>query len=64
MHVDHTAKSGAQRVRDFFGAEADALLKGRVQVINVWRPIRGPLRDAPLALAERAAAQPVATPAH
>jgi hypothetical protein len=23
-----------------------------VQVINVWRPIRGPLRDAPLAMAD------------
>ena len=25
---------------------------GRVQVINVWRPIRGPLRDAPLAMCD------------
>ncbi len=22
------------------------LVKGRVQVINLWRPLRGPLRDA------------------
>lgn len=52
VHVDHTAKSGPQRVRDFFGAEADELLRGRVQVINLWRPIRGPLRDAPLAVCD------------
>jgi hypothetical protein len=52
VHVDHTAKSGPQRVRDFFGDEADALLRGRVQVINLWRPIRGPLRDAPLAVGD------------
>lgn len=52
VHVDHTAKSGPQRVRDFLGAEADALLRGRVQVINLWRPIRGPLRDAPLAVCD------------
>ena len=58
VHVDHTAKSGAQRVRDFFGAEADGLLKGRVQVINVWRPIRGPLRDAPLALCDARSVDP------
>lgn len=58
VHVDHTAKSGAQRVRDFFGSEADALLKGRVQVINVWRPIRGPLRDAPLALCDARSVDP------
>ena len=52
VHVDHTAKSGPQRVRDFFGDEAAALLRGRVQVINLWRPIRGPLQDAPLAVCD------------
>jgi len=52
VHVDHTAKSGPQRVRDFLGDEAEALLQGRVQVINLWRPIRGPLRDAPLAVCD------------
>jgi len=52
VHVDHTARSGPQRVRDFFPDEADELLKGRVQVINLWRPIRGPLRDAPLAVCD------------
>jgi len=52
VHVDHTGRSGPQRVRDFFPDEADELLKGRVQVINLWRPIRGPLRDAPLAVCD------------
>jgi hypothetical protein len=58
VHVDHTAKSGPQRVRDFFGDEAEALLRGRVQVINLWRPIRGPLRDAPLAVCDAASVAP------
>jgi hypothetical protein len=52
VHVDHTAKSGPQRVRDFLGADADELLRGRVQVINLWRPIRGPVQDAPLAVCD------------
>lgn len=52
VHVDHTIKSGPQRVRDFLGAAADELLRGRVAVINLWRPIRGPLRDAPLAVCD------------
>ena len=52
VHVDHTAKSGPQRVRDLIPGEADELLKGRVQVINLWRPLRGPLRDAPLAVCD------------
>ena len=58
VHVDHTAKSGPQRVRDFFGDKAEALLRGRVQVINLWRPIRGPLRDAPLAMCDARSVAP------
>ena len=58
VHVDHTAKSGPQRVRDFLPDEAEALLKGRVQVINLWRPIRGPLRDAPLAVCDARSVAP------
>jgi len=54
VHVDHTATSGPQRVRDFFGDEAETLLRGRVEVINLWRPIRGPLRDTPLAVCDAA----------
>ena len=53
VHVDHTARSGPQRVRDLMGEEAEELLRGRVQVINLWRPILGePLRDAPLAVCD------------
>lgn len=52
VHVDHTAKSGPQRVRDLLPDEAEELLRGRVQVINLWRPIRGPLRDSPLAVCD------------
>lgn len=52
VHVDHTEQSGPQRVRDLLGDEAEALLRGRVQVVNLWRPIRGPLRDAPLAVCD------------
>jgi hypothetical protein len=58
VHVDHTAKSGPQRVRDLLGDEAEELLRGRVQVINLWRPIRGPLRDAPLAVCDARSVAP------
>jgi len=58
VHVDHTAKSGPQRVRDLLGEEAEELLKGRVEVINLWRPIRGPLQDAPLALCDAGSVTP------
>jgi len=52
VHVDHTAKSGPQRVRDLLPDEAEELLKGRVQVINFWRPLFSPLQDAPLAVCD------------
>ena len=52
VHVDQTVTSGANRVREHLPDEAEELLKGRVQVINLWRPIRGPLRDAPLAMCD------------
>ncbi len=52
VHVDHTARSGPQRVRDLLPREADGLLRGRVQIINLWRPIRGPLWDSPLAVCD------------
>ncbi len=55
IHVDYTAKSGPQRARDALGAaEFDRLIASgaRIVQVNVWRPIRGPVRRSPLALAE------------
>jgi hypothetical protein len=58
VHVDHTEKSGPQRVRDLIPDEAEQLLKGRVQIINLWRPIRGPLLDSPLAVCDARTVHP------
>jgi hypothetical protein len=52
VHNDYTVKSGPQRVRDLMGDETEELLRHRVEIVNVWRPIRGPLRDAPLAICD------------
>jgi hypothetical protein len=52
VHVDQTGVSGRNRVYEHLPNEADELLKGRVQVINLWRPIRGPVLDAPLAMVD------------
>jgi len=56
VHNDYTEASGPQRVRDLMGAEADRLLRNRYAFLNVWRPIRGPLLDQPLALCDAASA--------
>src|SRR5260370_3559317 len=34
------------------GADAEELLKHRFGIVNVWRPIRGPVQDSPLALCD------------
>ena len=61
VHVDYTAKSGPQRVKDFFGeAEAARMLDSgtRLVQVNVWRPIRGPVQRSPLALADAMTVRP------
>jgi hypothetical protein len=52
VHNDHTVNSAPRRVLDHLGADADALLKHRFGIVNVWRPIRGPVLDSPLALCD------------
>jgi len=52
VHNDHTVNSAPRRVRDHLGSEADELLKHRFGVVNVWRPVRGPVLDSPLALCD------------
>ena len=51
-HVDQTVASGPQRVRDVMGDQAEALLRRRAAIINVWRPIKHVARDWPLAFAD------------
>ncbi|KAI1379883.1 hypothetical protein F4677DRAFT_442079 [Hypoxylon crocopeplum] len=52
VHIDQTYQASLSRVPHHLPAEeASELLKGRVQIINVWRPIRPVLRD-PLAVAD------------
>ena len=50
VHVDQTPEAAAARVRRHLPDEADELLKGRYQIINVWRPIENPATDFPLAV--------------
>lgn len=51
-HNDYTVKSGPQRLRDLLGGEAEALLKKRFAIVNVWRPIGGPVEESPLAFCD------------
>lgn len=59
VHNDYTDRSGPQRVRDLLdGAEAEARLGRRFAVVNVWRPIVGPVEATPLAVADARSVAP------
>ncbi|OIW30194.1 methyltransferase CmcJ [Coniochaeta ligniaria NRRL 30616] len=51
-HIDQTPGSTRGRVMRHMGDQADALLRGRVRIVNIWRPIKHPVGDWPLALCD------------
>jgi hypothetical protein len=52
VHNDYTEWSGPQRVRDLLPQEAEALLRRRFAIVQVWRPIRHPVESFPLAICD------------
>ncbi|CCM00962.1 uncharacterized protein FIBRA_03010 [Fibroporia radiculosa] len=52
VHIDQTFEASVLRVHYHLGEEADRLLKGRVRIINVWRPIHHPVAHKPLAVSD------------
>lgn len=51
-HIDQTTKSATARVHFHMKEEAEQLLQDRVRLINVWRPLNGPVVASPLAYAD------------
>jgi len=53
VHNDYTLRSGPQHVQELLSADEAAIrLKRRYAELNVWRPIRGPVQDMPLAVCD------------
>ena len=52
VHVDFTERSAVRRLQDVAGLAARAALRRRFAIVSAWRPIRGPLHDAPLAMCD------------
>ena len=52
VHNDYTEWSAPKRVRDLLPDEADELLQRRFAIVQVWRPIRHPVENWPLAIAD------------
>jgi hypothetical protein len=44
--------SAVRRLREVLDEEAAPVLRRRLLQVNLWRPIRGPLRDTPLAVCD------------
>jgi hypothetical protein len=51
-HTDFTEVSAARRLHEVLGSEATTRPHQRFLQVNLWRPISGPLRDAPLAICD------------
>lgn len=55
VHIDQTEYSAEKRVHRHMGDEAEALLKGRFRIVNVWRPLnKEPVESMPLGFASSA----------
>jgi hypothetical protein len=57
VHNDYTINSAPQRVLGLAPADAQQLLKHRFAGINIWRAIRGPVKQLPLALCDAQSVQ-------
>ncbi|KAM0812687.1 hypothetical protein AB5N19_12678 [Seiridium cardinale] len=52
VHIDQTSQSAVERVLMELPEQGEQLLRGRLQLINLWRPINGPVQMWPLALCD------------
>ncbi|KAH7048239.1 methyltransferase [Macrophomina phaseolina] len=58
VHCDQSAEGAIRRVQQLAEDKADERLKGRCAIINVWRPIKGPVKDWPLAMMDGSTLSP------
>lgn len=59
VHVDQTPAAAEARVRRHLPPqEAEELLKGHYQLVNIWRPIENPASDHPLAVIDWRSTKP------
>ncbi|KAH8799347.1 hypothetical protein F5884DRAFT_863518 [Xylogone sp. PMI_703] len=58
VHVDLSKPEIEKRIRKIFPDRADYLLKGRVRMVNIWRPISGPVKNWPLVVSDAQSISP------
>ena len=52
-HIDATPDDLIRQFKRRHGLDSEDLLDGRIQYITIWKPLRGPLHDYPLALCDK-----------
>ena len=52
VHVDNTETSILEKIHNITDIKADYYLSGRARIINIWRPIKHPVYDCALAIAD------------
>ncbi|KAK9786389.1 hypothetical protein WJX73_008740 [Symbiochloris irregularis] len=58
VHTDFTEKSGPMRLHQILPDEADKLSKARYAIIQLWRPLVGPVTESPFALIDARSVEP------
>jgi len=58
VHTDYTLDYIKQLVKQLVGDNANQVLSRRFQMLNLWKPLCGPLRDWPLALCDYRSVDP------
>jgi len=56
-HIDQTGEAAKIRVHTHVPEEAETLLQGRYRIVNVWRPLNGPVYASPLGFASSASVE-------
>lgn len=52
VHVDYSEVTGRKRLQLVLGDQASVHARGRFAIVNVWRSIKGPVLDTPLAVCD------------
>ncbi|KAF2771032.1 hypothetical protein EJ03DRAFT_325830 [Teratosphaeria nubilosa] len=52
VHADNTERSVLEKIHNLTEIKADYYLSGRARIINIWRPIKHPVYDCGLAIAD------------
>jgi len=58
IHNDYTEASGRRRLELVLGDARQRAEVRRFAIVNIWRPVRGPVLDAPLALCDARSVSP------